>query len=180
MPRRSITSQCRVLLLNLIWLARVISKWPRSSKLMASVQRDRAVPSGLNSLVVVMFMMVDWLIVIWWGQSKCGRCHEGMHPESRAGRSSRLQFTASQPGYDNFPRMAPPGLSPGMKGRIQLSSPLNTQTVECSGWRIWVLHPYRRPGVQINGLVDRNGETSSWPSYSLFARQYRAILCHKV
>jgi len=65
LPLRSITSQCCVALLNSIWLARVISRRPSSCNGNASVQRQWAVPSGLNCIVVVMFM-VDYGIEGWF------------------------------------------------------------------------------------------------------------------
>jgi hypothetical protein len=61
LPLRSITSHFWSALLNSIWLALMIPSRPRSCSEMASVQRQWAVPSGVNR--IWMFIVFDWLIV---------------------------------------------------------------------------------------------------------------------
>ena len=61
LPFRFLTSQCCVVLLNSMWLARVISSRPSSCREMASVQRHRAVPLGLNVIWVFM-LLIEWVI----------------------------------------------------------------------------------------------------------------------
>jgi hypothetical protein len=72
LPLRSFTSQCCVALLNSIWLARETSSRPSSCSGTASVQRQWAVPSGLNEMVIFMVVIFEVAVEQKWSRSCFG------------------------------------------------------------------------------------------------------------
>ena len=73
-----------------------------------------------------------------------------------------------------------PVRKPNLSPNAHIDSALNPQPVKRAAGVAGVLHHHRRPSVQVDGLLDADGETAGWSGDRALVGQRKSILLDEI